>query len=62
MSNTQTLTCSNCAISDQEAPLVSLRFQGQEEWICTQCLPQLIHQPQQLVGKLSKVAAAPSDE
>lgn len=62
MSDTQTFTCSNCAISEEEAPLVSLRYQGQDEWICTQCLPQLIHQPQRLVGKLSGVAAAPSDE
>jgi hypothetical protein len=33
--------------------LVSLRHAGNQAWICSQCLPVLIHNPQQLIGKLA---------
>jgi hypothetical protein len=46
------LTCLNCGSSEQERPLVTLKFQGKEFYICPQCLPTLIHQPDQLVDKL----------
>jgi hypothetical protein len=45
--------CLNCNRPETMAPLVSLRYAGQPAWICTQCLPTLIHQPQQLTGKLA---------
>lgn len=45
--------CLNCNRPETEIPLVSLRYAGQPNWICSQCLPYLIHQPQQLVGKLA---------
>jgi len=35
-----------------EMPLVTLRHAGQAAWICSGCLPVLIHKPQELVGKL----------
>lgn len=60
MTDVQTHVCLNCASSEMDAPLVSLRYQGQNAWICTQCLPQLIHQPQALAGKLSSMSAAPA--
>ena len=44
--------CLSCGRPDSEAPLLSLRYAGQESWICSQCLPTLIHAPQKLVGKL----------
>ncbi|MCB8923126.1 MAG: hypothetical protein H6662_16180 [Ardenticatenaceae bacterium] len=47
------LHCLNCNRPETEAPLVSLRYMGQAAWICSQCLPVLIHKPQQLVGKLA---------
>ena len=46
-------TCLNCGTSDQERPLLTLKFQGQELYICPQCLPTLIHKPYQLADKLS---------
>lgn len=46
------LACLNCGRSETIIPLVSLRFKGQQAWICSQCLPTLIHKPQQLADKL----------
>ena len=51
--NTPVCHCLNCDRSETEMPLVSLRHAGVQTWICSQCLPTLIHQPQKLVGKLA---------
>ncbi len=45
--------CLNCERTEDQIPLVNLRYQGQLAFICSQCLPVLIHHPYQLVGKLS---------
>ena len=45
--------CLNCTRPETEIPLVTLRYAGNEAWICSQCLPVLIHHPEQLVGKLA---------
>lgn len=47
------LTCLNCQRPESLVPLVSLRYQGASAWICSQCLPILIHKPQQLAGRLT---------
>jgi hypothetical protein len=44
--------CLNCEKSEQEVPLLSLRYQGNSLFICPQCLPVLIHKPANLAGKL----------
>lgn len=46
------LTCLNCSSTEQERPLIAINFQGREFHICPQCLPTLIHKPDQLTGKL----------
>ena len=43
--------CLNCGSSETERPLIALRFQGKEFYICPQCLPMLIHKPYQLAAK-----------
>ena len=48
----QPLTCLYCGVDSQNAPLVTLQYQGSQMYICTQHLPILIHNPQTLVGKL----------
>lgn len=48
-----TYSCLNCHRPETVAPLVSLRYAGSQAWICSSCLPVLIHQPQQLVGRLT---------
>ena len=45
--------CLNCRRSETVIPLVSLRYDGNQAWICSQCLPVLIHHPQELAGKLN---------
>ena len=44
--------CLNCGKSEQEIPLLRLTFKGEPKYVCPQCLPILIHKPQQLVEKL----------
>ena len=48
-----TLHCLNCERDETIIPLVSLRYAGEQAWICSQCLPILIHDPQRLVGRLA---------
>ena len=44
--------CLNCKQSEHKTPLLHLHYNGDERWICSQCLPILIHTPQKLVGKI----------
>ena len=45
-------TCLNCGSSEMERPLITIKFQGREIYICPECLPILIHKPYQLADKL----------
>jgi hypothetical protein len=47
--------CFSCQKLDGEVPLVKLKFAGKEIWICPQCLPALIHKPDELAEKLSNL-------
>jgi hypothetical protein len=47
-----TSTCLNCGTSEQDRPLVTLKFQEKEIYICPQCLPILIHKPYELADKI----------
>ena len=44
--------CLNCGSSEMDRPLITLKFQGKELYICPQCLPALIHKPYQMAEKL----------
>ena len=44
--------CLNCNASENDIPLVHLHYAGKPAFICSSCLPVLIHQPQNLIGKL----------
>lgn len=35
--------CSFCSVSEDEAWLLPVKHQGESRWVCTQCLPRLIH-------------------
>ncbi len=37
------VACFRCGASDSEQPLVPVRRHGESEWVCTRCLPSLIH-------------------
>jgi hypothetical protein len=45
-------TCINCGKSSDETPLLNLIFKGVEKYLCSQCLPILIHKPQVVAEKL----------
>ena len=55
-------SCLNCNRTEAVIPLVSLRYAGSQAWICSQCLPTLIHQPERLAGKLRGAENFPSIE
>ncbi len=35
--------CSFCSASEDDAYLLPIKHQGDSRWVCTRCLPQLIH-------------------
>ncbi len=44
--------CLFCDRDEHEIPLIHLDYQGKELWICPQHMPNLIHNPSSLEGKL----------
>ncbi|HSD85748.1 MAG TPA: hypothetical protein VLG46_17930 [Anaerolineae bacterium] len=44
--------CVSCGRTVDEVPLLSLTHRHGAAYICPQCLPILIHEPQQLLSKL----------
>jgi hypothetical protein len=62
----------NCGTSEQDRPLITLKFQGSEIYpqdcfacICPECLPTLIHKPYQLADKLPEFSPSethPADD
>ncbi len=58
----KTLHCLNCNISESEIPLVNLNYNGKPAYICSRCLPLLIHHPEQLIGKLKGAENIPPAE
>ena len=54
--------CLNCDKTDQDAPILNVRFKNQDVRICTSCLPVLIHRPQKLAGRLAGIESVePAD-
>ena len=47
--------CINCNKEETKVPLVSIRFSNNSTWICTQCLPTLIHDPNRLSDKFNNM-------
>ena len=43
--------CVNCGCSDEQTPLITLTFKGAAKYICSQCLPVLIHKTHLLVDQ-----------
>jgi hypothetical protein len=44
--------CLKCQRSSDEVPLLALKYQEREYWICAQDLPVLIHKPGMLSEQL----------
>ena len=45
--------CLACRRGENETPLICIDYQGQRTWICPEHMPVLIHNPTDLVGRLS---------
>ena len=54
--------CLNCKRSESEIPLVTLTYSTKPAYICSHCLPLLIHHPEQLIGKLEGAENIPPAE
>jgi hypothetical protein len=46
-------TCLNCNTSENEMPLIHIQYKGETIYICSGCMPILLHSPTKLVGKLA---------
>lgn len=55
--NEMIFACLSCGRLEVQAPLLALRFNGEQVWICSQCLPILIHNPHRLTDKLQGFVA-----
>ncbi|MDQ7843962.1 MAG: hypothetical protein QN141_02780 [Armatimonadota bacterium] len=51
--------CVHCGRDDNAVPLLAVHYHGRTFWICSQHLPVLIHDPQQLAGKLAGAERLP---
>jgi hypothetical protein len=51
---TNEICCLNCGRSEKDVPLLTIRYDGREGWVCAGCMPVLIHKTEQLVAKLQR--------
>ncbi len=57
------IVCLYCERTENETPLIQMRYRGGEVYICPQHLPILIHQPSKLADKLPGAETlTPSEE
>ena len=56
MSNADNNQCLSCDKSENETPLVPMRYAGKQAWICPACLPVLIHKTEMLDGKFAELS------
>ena len=54
-------TCLNCNRTDEQTPLLELRFKGEAKHVCAQCFPILIHKIHLLADKLPGVEIPPTN-
>lgn len=60
MTDTTTHTCLNCDRPESVVPLVAIRYAGNEGWVCSHCMPVLIHNPERMAGKLAGADQIPA--
>ncbi|HEY6626069.1 MAG TPA: hypothetical protein VIZ21_03865 [Ignavibacteriaceae bacterium] len=59
---TSVKNCLSCSRSENEIPLVTLTYSSKPAYICSHCLPMLIHHPEQLIGRLEGADKIPPAE
>ena len=56
------VNCKICGSSEMEVPMLQARYAGEFFWICSRCMPTLIHKPEQLAGILRNADKIPAAE
>jgi hypothetical protein len=56
------IKCLSCNRTENEIPLVTLTYSSNPAYICSYCLPLLIHHPEQLIGRLKGAENIPPAE
>ncbi|MCA9969042.1 MAG: hypothetical protein KC425_02445 [Anaerolineales bacterium] len=51
---THSRTCFNCGRSDQEIPIINWQYREQPLWVCSECMPMLIHKWAQVKARLDQ--------
>ncbi len=46
--------CFSCGKMESDVPVINLKYKQNELWICPQCIPNLIHNPDIVKESLSK--------
>ena len=46
--------CFNCQVSENDKPVLKMYCMSKELYVCPQCLPNLIHNPEKVRGTLLK--------
>jgi hypothetical protein len=46
--------CFNCERTDSQIPVVEMSFKQNKLWVCPQCIPNLIHNPDVVQEKLAE--------
>jgi len=54
--------CLSCNRSENEIPLVTLTYSSKPAYICSHCLPLLIHHPEELIERLKGAENIPPAE
>lgn len=52
--------CLICGRSEDELPLVAQRHRGHQIWVCTACMPVVIHHPEQVRHRLETLPRSES--
>ncbi|MDX1414379.1 MAG: hypothetical protein R3293_09330 [Candidatus Promineifilaceae bacterium] len=60
--STVPVICKTCGSSEMNVPVLQTRYMGESFWICSRCLPTLIHQPQRLAGILANADKIPATD
>ena len=58
----QEAVCFNCRRSEAEIPISNWRYQGGDVWVCSQCLPLLIHKLDQIIDVLQAAREQGEDD
>ena len=45
--------CINCDHSEEDMPLINIQYKGKKIFVCSGCMPILLHSPEKMAGKLT---------